>query len=203
MILIVTGSSTEPALFHAGCMPILHVGLLQHLYLTYSLERHSTHIHLGWNTSYSQWWKSSVLPSRMEHILLTMMEDLSLSSRLEHILLTMMKDTHPSWNTSASQWWNISALPSRPEQILLIMMEDSHLGWNTSWSQLWKAFALTFIQAGTHPSHSDENALHLHPSRREHILLTVMEGLALTSDLVGTNPTVISEWPPVLDWATW
>ena len=26
---------------------------------------------------------------------------------------------------------------------------------------------------------------------------------ALTFDLVGTNPTVISEWPPVLDWATW
>ena len=27
---------------------------------------------------------------------------------------------------------------------------------------------------------------------------TMMEGLALISDLVGTNPTVISEWPPVL-----
>ena len=29
------------------------------------------------------------------------------------------------------------------------------------------------------------------------------EGLALTFDHVGTNPTVISEWPPVPDWATW
>ena len=28
MILLVTGSSTEPALFHAGCRPSLHVGIL-------------------------------------------------------------------------------------------------------------------------------------------------------------------------------
>ena len=28
MILLVTGSSTEPALFHAGCRPTYHVGLL-------------------------------------------------------------------------------------------------------------------------------------------------------------------------------
>ena len=35
-ILLITGSSTEPTLFHAGCRPSLHVGLhlLQHLYLT-------------------------------------------------------------------------------------------------------------------------------------------------------------------------
>ena len=39
--------------------------------------------------------------------------------------------------------------------------------------------ALTSIQTRTHP-------------------ITVMEGLALTSNLVGTNPTVISEWAPVL-----
>ena len=36
MILLVTGSSTEPALFHVGCRPSLHVGLLQRLYLTSS-----------------------------------------------------------------------------------------------------------------------------------------------------------------------
>ena len=35
-ILLVTGISTEPALFHASCRPSLHVGLLQHLYLTLS-----------------------------------------------------------------------------------------------------------------------------------------------------------------------
>ena len=28
MILLVTGSSTEPALFHVGCRPTHHVGLL-------------------------------------------------------------------------------------------------------------------------------------------------------------------------------
>ena len=54
-----------------------------------------------------------------------------------------------------------------------------HPGWNTSY-------------------HNDERALHLHPPRREHILLTMMEGLALISNLVGTNPIVISEWPLVL-----
>ena len=34
MILLITGSSTEPALSHVGCRPSLHVGLLQGLYLT-------------------------------------------------------------------------------------------------------------------------------------------------------------------------
>ena len=34
MILLVRGSSTEPALFHASCRPSLHVGLIQRLYLT-------------------------------------------------------------------------------------------------------------------------------------------------------------------------
>ena len=36
MILVITGISTEPALFHVGCRPSLHVGLLQRLYLTLS-----------------------------------------------------------------------------------------------------------------------------------------------------------------------
>ena len=46
-ILLIIGSSTEPALFHAGCRPSLHVGLhlLQHLYLTQS-ERPTQHLHL-------------------------------------------------------------------------------------------------------------------------------------------------------------
>ena len=38
----------------------------------------------------------------------------------------------------------------------------------------------------------------------EHLHLTYSsEGHALTSNLVGTNPTTISEWPPVPDWDTW
>ena len=36
MILLVTGSSTEPTLFHASCRSSLHVGLLHCLYLTLS-----------------------------------------------------------------------------------------------------------------------------------------------------------------------
>ena len=36
VILLFTWSSTEPALFHAGCRPSHHVGLLQCLYLTLS-----------------------------------------------------------------------------------------------------------------------------------------------------------------------
>ena len=44
-ILIIMGSSTELAIFHASCRPSLHVGLhlLQHLYLTQS-ERLITYI---------------------------------------------------------------------------------------------------------------------------------------------------------------
>ena len=36
LILLVIGSSIDPTLFHAGCRPSLHVGLLQLLYLTLS-----------------------------------------------------------------------------------------------------------------------------------------------------------------------
>ena len=36
MILLITGSSTEPSLFHASCRPTLHVGLFHRLYLTLS-----------------------------------------------------------------------------------------------------------------------------------------------------------------------
>ena len=55
LILLVTGSYTEPTLFHVGFRPILHVGLhlLQHLYLTMGgthptsmLERPAQHLYL-------------------------------------------------------------------------------------------------------------------------------------------------------------
>ena len=69
---------------------------------------------------------------------------------------------HPGWNTSYSQWWNILPLSSRLEHILLTMMKYFctyiHLGGNTSCSQWWKGSALTSIQAGTHPAHSDGRA---------------------------------------------
>ena len=145
----------------------------------------------------------------LEHILLTIMEEFRTSiqagthpahndGRFPHF--------HPSWNTSYSQWWKISTLPSRLEHILLTMMEDLctyiHPGWNHILLQWWKSSTLTSIQDGTHPTHNDERDLHLHPSKMEHILHAMMEGLALIYDLVGTNPTVISEWPLVLDWAT-
>ena len=151
----------------------------------YSSEGHSTHIHPGWNTFYSQWWKSSALPSTLEPHLLTMMKELY--------------SFHPGWN-----------------HILLTMMEElcsSTQARTTSCSQWWK----TLIQDGTHPAHNDERFLHLHSSRWEHILLTMMKrlctyihlggntscsqwwkGSALTSDLVGTNPIVTLEWPLVL-----
>ena len=50
MILLVTGSSTEPAFFHAGCRPSHHVHLLQCLYLTYSSEWPSQHLHLTYSS---------------------------------------------------------------------------------------------------------------------------------------------------------
>ena len=43
MILLVTGSSTEPTLFHAGYRPILLVGILQRLYLTLSQNGQHSH----------------------------------------------------------------------------------------------------------------------------------------------------------------
>ena len=43
-ILLVTGSSTEPALFHAGCRLSLLVGLLQRLYLTRSQNGQHSHL---------------------------------------------------------------------------------------------------------------------------------------------------------------
>ena len=43
-ILLVIGSYTELALFHVGCRPSLHVGLLQRLYLT--LSQNVQHSHL-------------------------------------------------------------------------------------------------------------------------------------------------------------
>ena len=36
LILLIIGSSIEPAIFHASCRHSLHVGLFQHLYLTLS-----------------------------------------------------------------------------------------------------------------------------------------------------------------------
>ena len=50
MILLIIGSSTEPAFFHAGCRPSHHVGLLQHLYLTYSSEWPTQHLHLTYSS---------------------------------------------------------------------------------------------------------------------------------------------------------
>ena len=63
VILLVTGSFTEPSLFHAGCRASHHVGLLQrlyltyssewlaqHLHMTYSFERHTQHLHLTYSS---------------------------------------------------------------------------------------------------------------------------------------------------------
>ena len=46
-------------------------------------------------------------------------------------------------------------------------------------------------------------ALHLHPPRREHILLTMMEGLALIFDHEGTHPSnhiIMAPSPPRLSY---
>ena len=55
---------------------------------------------------------------------------------------------------------------------------------NQSNMHVWKGYALTFN------------------TWEEPIQHACLKGLALTSHQVGTNPTVISEWPPVPDWAT-
>ena len=145
------------------------------------------YFHPGWNHILPQWWKIFVLPSRLESH--PAHNDERLSSRMEHILLTMMKD----------------------------FCTYIHPGGNTSCSQWWKGSTLTSIQERTHPSHNDGRALHLHSSRIEHILLTMMKGLCtyihpgwntsysqwwkgLHSYLIVREhiPTIISEWPPIL-----
>ena len=55
----------------------------------------------------------------------------------------------------------------------------------------------TYIRPCKEPILHVERDLHLHPFNQW------LERRALTSDLVGTNPTVISEWSPFPDWATW
>ena len=98
MILLITGSSTELALFHAGCRPSPHVGLLQHLYLTYSSKRHSTHIHPGWNHILAQQWKIYVLPSKPKPH----------PTHNDGIFLYF----HLGWNHILPQWWKGSTLTS-------------------------------------------------------------------------------------------
>ena len=71
----------------------------------------------GGNTSYSQWWKISILSSRLElhpahndRIFLHLHP-----SRREHILLTVMKYFHKfikAGIASCSQWWKSFALTS-------------------------------------------------------------------------------------------
>ena len=56
---------------------------------------------------------------------------------------------------------------------------------------------------GINPKYMFKRALHLHLHMRGTNPARMSEGLALTSDHVWTNPIVISEWPPVPDWATW
>ena len=46
MILLIIGSSTEPTLFHAGCRPSLHVGLLLALIFDPKSEWPSQHLYL-------------------------------------------------------------------------------------------------------------------------------------------------------------
>ena len=157
-----------------------------------------TYIHPGWNTSFTQWWKGSSLTSIQDRTHPTHND-----GRVSY--------SHPGGNTSSSQWWKISTLSSRPEphpahndgislffhagrnHILLTMIKDSHPRWNTYCSQWWNIYAFTFIQVGTHPSHSDEKTLDLHPSRWENILLTVMEGLC-TYIHPGGNTSCLQWW---------
>ena len=155
MILLVTRSSTEPSLFHAGCRPILNVGLLQHLYLTYSLERHSTHIHLGRNTSYHS---DGRLSPRLEHILPQWWNIFAHSPRMEHIL--------PQW------WTTLTQAGTHPTT----MMNDSHPGRNTSYHND-ERFLHLHSPRPEHILPQWWKGLHLHPPRREHILPQWWKGL--------------------------
>ena len=100
-------------------------------------------------------------------------------------------ESHPAHNDGRFPHFHLGQ-----NHILLTMMEElcsSTQAGTTSCSQWWKISALTFIKAGTHPTHNDEKALHLHPPMWEHILQQWWKGSALTSTHAGTHPTTMME----------
>ena len=112
------------------------------------------------------------------------------------VLTSIQAGTHPAHNDGRSLFFHLGW-----NHILLTMMKDSHPGWNTSCSQSWNISALTFIQAGTHPttvmndSHPGRNTSYhndewLSP-RLEHILPQWWNISALTFTQARTHPTTM------------
>ena len=153
---------------------------LQHLYLTYSSEIH-TSIQAGTHPTHSderfpyftqagiascsQWWKTSIQagthPTHSDEIFPYF--HLGWNSILLTLIEYFCTYIHPGGNTSYSQWWNISIVSSRLE---------------------------------SHPSHNDGKALHLHLTWYEPNPTPLSEGHVLTSELVGTKSYTLIRMAP-------
>ena len=218
MILLVTGSSTEPALFHAGCRPSLHVGiyLLWHLYLTTCQKGPPLTSDHGRNT------------------FTTMLE-----RNLQHSHLTM-GGTHPRamlerFNTYIWPWEEQIQEPCQkgpaitftsmightyyhvwkgPVLTTIIMIGHTyyHL-WKGptlatismighTYYHLWKGPSLTTISMIGHAYYLLWKGLALTTSGMVgHNYYHPWKGSALTTDHVGANPIVISEWIYTYIWS--
>ena len=118
MILLIIGSSTEPALFHVGCRPSLHVGLFQHLYLI--------------NTWYEEWLIISIWSTHDVKI------DTALTSN-QHMIRRMARPTLTSdllirkarhlhlINTWYEKWLNISIWSTHDAKIDTALTYDQHM----------------------------------------------------------------------------
>ena len=115
MILLITGISIEPALFHAGCRPNHHVGIFPALTsnllirkacptLTSNQVETYNHIRKAQHSHSPAWQDITIIYEK--------------ASALVFDLLVIKAYFHPGKNTSYSQWWNISILSSRLESHL-------------------------------------------------------------------------------------
>ena len=141
MILLITGSSIEPALFHAGCRPTLYVGLFQHLYLTLSQNGPpNTYILPCRNQSYNHIRKEK--PNT--HIWQC--------GNTSHIPIRKAEDSHPSTNVGKAQYLHLAMRGTTPP-----CQKALHLYLT---SNVRKARHLYLTMQGTNPT--CWKALHLH-----------------------------------------
>ena len=122
-----------------------------------------------------------------------------LSPRLEHILPQWWKISHTftQAGTILPQFWTtLTQAETHPTTMMKYFHTFTQA--RTHPTTMMKAFR-TYIHPGRNTSyHNDERACtYIHPGRNTSCSQW-WKGSALTSDLVGTNPTVTLEWPLVL-----
>ena len=187
MILLVTGSSIELALFHAGCRPSLHVGLhlLQQLYLTMGgthptsmSERPAQHWHLTMRGTH---------PTYMSERICTYIWPCE-----EHIHHTCQKGSALTFdharnqsNINVRKGFSLTSAHARNQSNIHVKRLCSYIWpWEEPIQHTCSKGLCTYIYPCEEP-----------------IQHACQKGSTLTYDHVGTNPTVTSKWPSVPDWA--